>query len=152
MKRFTVARLMVAVAFVAVWLGFCIVPVWRQAEFHRLARQIDEPIRKLRATRPYEVSPSVWECAHNWTITAYCNVCFSPGHVRTEEMYRLREDVRRKLEGEINLDTLEWIWDRLAQTGPHGKRYVERFRPRFQECFPKPAASVTPGMVPSTVP
>lgn len=135
---------MAAVAVLAVLLGTFVVPVGRRFEFSRLARQMDTSIRYLRPTNFSGVSPTVWECAQVWTVTAYGNVCFSPEHVATAEMYRLRDDLERKLAGPVDLDTLTWIWDRLARTGPSGKRYVERFRPLLEECLPAKADSVSP--------
>src|SRR4051794_6873902 len=134
MRRFTVGKLMAAVAILALGMGFCIVPIGKQAEFARLQRQMDDSIRSLRPSDPTGISPTEWDCALGWTVTAYCNVCFSPGHVGTPEMYRLRDDLARKLDRRIGVDTLAWIWDRLAQTGPHGKQYVERNLPQFEEC------------------
>ncbi len=61
---------------------------------------------------------------------------------------RLRDDLARRFAGPIDRDTLTWIWDRLARTGPHGTRYVERFRPKFEQCVAPqtgvPSASVSP--------
>jgi hypothetical protein len=101
---------------------------------------MDDAIEALKYRVPPGMSPSVWECAWEWTSTAYGNVCFSEEHVRIEEMYRLRDELIPKLRGPIDPQTLVWIWARLAQTGPHGKRYVGRFKQVFLNCFP-------PGMV-----
>lgn len=146
--HFPLWKSMIAVSLFAVLLAVCIVPMARITEYSRLQREMDASIRYLKPTNSLTLNLSVWDCAHTWTITAYCNVCFSPEHVSTVEMYRLREDLNRKLEGSVDLDTLRWIWDRLAQTGPHGKRYVERFRSQFEECFPQqytiPSAPLSP--------
>jgi len=141
---------MVAVAVLAAVMGFCVVPFGRQAEFLRIHRQLYDSIRDLKPSNQASVSPAVWECASDWTITAYGNICFSPEHVETAEMYRLRDELNGKLGGFIDLDTLIWIWDRLAKTGPHGKQYIERYRPQFLECFPITANGPKSGQI--TVP
>jgi hypothetical protein len=139
--QLTVRRLMVVVAIVAVLLAALIVPLGRQLEYGKLRREMNDSIDALQYRVPHGVSPRVWECAWGWTLTAYGNVCFSEEHVRIEEMYRLRDELVPKLRGPVGPQTLVWIWERLAQTGPHGKRYVGQHRQSFLDCFP-------PGMVP----
>jgi hypothetical protein len=51
-------------------------------------------------------------------------------------MYRLREDLEVKLKGNVDLGTLRWIWHRLGDTGPYGKRYTERYKSAFLNCLP----------------
>jgi hypothetical protein len=48
-------------------------------------------------------------------------------------MTRYGTDVEAKLAGDVDLDTLRWIWDRLAETGPNGKAYNEPFRHNLEE-------------------
>jgi len=136
MKRFSVWKLMVAIAILAVCLSYVLVPFSRQVEFNRLRAQMDDSIRNLQPTKGTAVSPIVWDCARNWTITAYGNVCFSRDHVATAEMYRFKDDLDKKLKGKIDLSTLLWIWERLAQTGPHGAQHVEAHRIQLQEYLP----------------
>jgi hypothetical protein len=140
--RLTVLRLMVAVAALGIVLGFCVLPLAKRSEYARLQQQMSDRIGSLKPSNPQSVNPSLWDCAAGWTVTAYWNICFSDEHVSREEMYRLRDDLDRKLGGEITPDTLKWIWRRLAQTGPHGKSYVTRFGPRFLECFTPSGSNV----------
>jgi hypothetical protein len=134
--RISLARTLAIVALVAVVLSLIIVPARRRMEWTRLVRQTDARIRYLRPTEPNNINPYAWDCIHDRVVTAYCNICSSPGHPATVEMYRLRKDLEVKLGGEIGLDTLKWIWARLGETGPGGKRYIERFEPWFRECIP----------------
>jgi hypothetical protein len=143
--RFTVRKAMLAVAILAVLLAYFLVPLGRLTVYHRVQREMDAAIRALEYRVPPGVSPAVWECAWGWTSTAYGNVCFSEEHVSTEELYRLRKDLMPKLQGPVDLQTLVWVWDRLAQTGPHGRRYVGQHKPSFLECLP-------PGTVPTASP
>jgi hypothetical protein len=135
LPRFTVRRLMITVAVLALLLAV-IVPVGRLSHYARVQRQMYDSISALRSRVPPSISPVTWECASGWTITAYANVCFSEEHVTIGEMYRLREDLALELQGPITPDTLVWIWDRLSRTGRHGKQYVAKFKQAFLECFP----------------
>jgi hypothetical protein len=51
-------------------------------------------------------------------------------------MRRLRDGVMPKLRGPADIQTLAWIWDRLAQTGVDGKRYTNANWRDFEKCFP----------------
>jgi hypothetical protein len=134
--RITVRRSMALVAVIAALLAIIIVPVGRKLEYAKVQREMNDSIQSLRYRAPNGVDPAVWQCAANWTSTAYGNICFSEEHVGIEEMYRLRDEMLAKLSGPADPDLLLWIWERLARTGPHGKRYVGRFRRSFLDCFP----------------
>ena len=123
-----------------VLLSFCIAPIASRMEWNRIERRMASSIRSLEPTHPKTIDPRAWECAHSWVQTAYINICFCPEHTSIAEMYRLQEDLDGKLTDEIDLETLRWIWDRLGNTGPHGKQYIERFRPAFRSCFQRPGA------------
>jgi hypothetical protein len=134
--RISLAKALVIVALAAVLLSFLIVPFTRQMEWVRLFRQMETSLNVLKPAQPNSIGPGTWDCAHRWVVTAYCNICFSPQHTATAEMYRLRDDLGEKLNDRIDLETLKWIWIRLGETGPHGKRYTERFEPSFRDCLP----------------
>lgn len=134
--RISLARALAIVAIAALLLRFLIVPFGRQMEWSNLERRMDSSIRYLQPSAPNSINPCTWDCAHTWVINAYCNICFSTEHTSTAEMYRLRDDLEGKLHGRIDLGTLKWIWHRLSETGPHGKRYTEEFEPSFRDCFP----------------
>jgi hypothetical protein len=82
---------------------------------------------------PPGIDPHVWNEAVTVAYNAHGNVCYSPDAVPLEEMRRLREDMETKSQGPINLDTLDWLWTRLAYTGPHGLKYSTQMRPLGDE-------------------
>ena len=48
-------------------------------------------------------------------------------------MKRINNDLDTKLQGNVDIDTVDWIWHRLAATGPHGAQYVAKFEPIFRQ-------------------
>lgn len=90
-------------------------------------RATSDLIDSLSSRRPNNVSPAKWETATTWTGIAVANVCYSPDHVSFAELGRFKSDLESKLEQDVDLETLDWIWHRLANTGPHGAQYVEKF-------------------------
>ncbi len=143
-RGLSVAWAMAAVFLLAVLLRVLIVPAGRFYEWRRLDQEIRVLLGALRPIQQGGTLPAGWDCAEQWVGTAYSNVCFSPGHVTTAEMYRLRDDLKARLGGPADLETLRWIWSRLGETGPHGREYIERFGPEFRACFP-PAPGVESG-------
>lgn len=115
----------------------CVVPaaLWvsRQLQHFRDRQAGRELVVQLQQRRPADVDPETWEWATNWAITAYCNVCFSQEHVSEEEQRRFNADMAERLQGPVSLATVDWVWERLGQKGPHGQRYRERFEPQYRE-------------------
>jgi hypothetical protein len=97
------------------------------------SRRIRERIYALDERRPANIRPQLWADSVGWAGIAQGNICFSEEHTTYEAMCRLEEQLDEKLKGKIDLGTLEWIWDRLAETGPHGQSYVSTFRKAWKE-------------------
>ena len=101
------------------------------AQEKKAIRAALEQLRQHR--RPEKVSVEAWEVALGWTITAYENVCFSESSVRIDELRRFRAEIEKRLAGEVDLSTTDWIWQRLAGTGPQGQLYRKKFEPLYRE-------------------
>jgi hypothetical protein len=138
--QFSIPTMMIAVAVSGLVLTL-IVAVGRRTHYGYVQREMYDALTTLQNRPPPGVSLATWECAWGWTVTAYGNVCFSEEHVTTGELLRFREDLSAELQGPITLDTLVRIWDRLSRTGPHGRRYVSRFKPEFLACLPPGSVS-----------
>lgn len=115
--------------------------VWNLHVYGQKSHHIRALIMSLRDQRPSDIPDHAWEEGINWTVTAHCNVCFSPDHASFENMCIYGQQLEEKLQGKIDASTLEWVWDRLAETGPQGKRYTDQFRGQFKESL---------GLVPSS--
>ena len=98
--------------------------------------QMEALLRQKREPCPAGVEPRHWEAAWEITYNALGNVCFSPERVTVREMQRLRGDMERKAAETGPLDFLRWLWNRLAQTGPRGREYIERMTPLLEEAIP----------------
>jgi hypothetical protein len=102
-------------------------------EYHYEQRATLELMRQLRDRRPVGVDADRWEYASGWAITAYCNICFSPGYVPLDELKRFRTELEERLREPVDLTTIDWVWERLGKTGAHGQKYRERFEPEYRE-------------------
>jgi hypothetical protein len=132
------ALFLVAVAVTVVGVIW-IVPKMRfemgMVELSKIRIPMCKSIDQLKERTPVGVDSKEWEWCVELTKSAYNNVCFSPQEVRIEDMIHLRDDVRRRLEGDAKGDpaTLLWLWDRLNQAGPGASRIVEKDRASFLE-------------------
>lgn len=122
-------------------LGILALVGYLLGEWHRHSRyngereRIRQLVVSLRDRRPEVVSSEAWEAGIGWTMTAHLNVCFSPRLVSREALFQLGRQLDERLASGIDAGTIEWVWDRLAETGPHGKQYIDRFRPVMQEAM-----------------
>jgi hypothetical protein len=105
----------------------------RLIRYGREHRATHEVLMGLSSRRPPNIDAEVWEIATAWAGTAYCNVCFSPAHVPFDELCRVHTDLDEALKGPVDLETIDWIWDRLGRTGPTGREYQERFELSYRE-------------------
>ena len=68
-------------------------------------------------------------------------------------MCQFEEQLDEKLKGDVDLSTIEWIGDRLAETSPHGQQYMKNWREQWkalqewgkqEENIKQPAVQPTP--------
>jgi len=127
---------MLLVAFALIGVLAFVAPVgfrfWRLVSYARQQRIGAELIGSLNERRPESVPTKTWDDATGWAITAYHNVCFSETHVTFDELVRFNHDAKMKLAGNVHLISIDWVWERLAETGPHGQRYFEKFEPEYR--------------------
>src|SRR6516165_2909634 len=114
-KRFTLIKLMTVIAMMGIVMGFIVSS--EQYRFNAIHRRMDVELAFLSARRPREVPPAVWNEAVMWTKNACGAVCFSTKHICLREFQLFLDELKEKLSGEVDLETLDWIWDRLALTG-----------------------------------
>ena len=131
-----IKRLVVGVVLAAtfVFLTWVAVRTWQlERYYHEQSSGHELLVQLKRDRRPENLDSKVWEEAVGWAITAHANVCFSESHVPIDELRRFRADLEKRLDGEVDLATVDWIWQRLAETGPHGRQYREKFEPQYRD-------------------
>lgn len=112
---------------VAVVVGaFFTTHVLRQRRYGQTSYRISQKIHSLIARRPPHVPPDLWEDCVGWAVTAHGNICYSEGHTPYSSMCEFEQDLDEKLAGPIDLDTLRWIGERAAATGPRGEHYMRK--------------------------
>lgn len=100
--------------------------------YSRHQRATADLIVSLKVRCPPEVDAMIWDEATGWAITAYHNICFSDAHVPLAELKSFKHDVAERLTGDVDLNTVDWIWIRLEQASPYGREYAAKFEPVYR--------------------
>src|SRR4051812_5512810 len=121
--RFSVRRMMVAVAVIGGILGTCIIPGSKDVNRTMRRRQLSDRTRialePLRSRCPITVGRATWNDQVDWLQMA----CSTTG-MKEDERERLVLELEGRLRGPVGPETPFWIWRRLARCGANAKRYV----------------------------
>lgn len=90
------------------------------------ARKLEAHIDGLIAKRPSNLSSAQWQCMINWTRNLHGNSLIA-FQVSTRDIAAFEVRVGKKLSGNVDAATIEWIWDEYAKICPGGQKY-QRFR------------------------
>jgi hypothetical protein len=149
--RLTLRGSMIVVALLAALLAFVVVPISREIErrkrreeYNQVADGMTAALFALKNRVPQGVDPSRWQAAVEWTAVAHFNAFHLWHPPPIEEAYRLRAELMPKLSGPVDMQTLEWAWDRIGRTGADGKDLSDRLGPTFRRCF-TPGTFARPG-------
>lgn len=92
---------------------------------------IEQHLKSLALRRPQELTPRQWESAVAWTGNLHANSLLR-FQADGPAIRHLEQRLAKKLAGDVNLDTIHWIWDEYAKACPGGAAY-QRFRPQMME-------------------
>jgi|GEM_PF-3369636 len=93
---------------------------------HRIAREINSHILSLAGRRPADMSRQQWTSAVAWTSNLHGNSLIS-FQTDTRTIGEFRDRLRERLDQNVDMSTIHWIWDAYAEVCPGGARY-QRFR------------------------
>jgi hypothetical protein len=129
--QFTIWSLCIGLTVLTVFLGGA---VWYHGLYvepgqHWLA--IEQDIDALRLRRPANLTPKQWESAVAWTSNLHGNSLIR-SQTDLPTIRRFRQQLEKKLAGDVDLQTIHWIWDEYAKVCPGGKDY-QRFRAMMME-------------------
>ena len=90
------------------------------------ANAIEKQLEALAGRRPKGLTPRQWESAVAWTCNLHGNSLLKY-QADGPTIRGFEKRLARKLAGNVNLETIHWIWDEYAAICPGGKNY-QRFR------------------------
>ena len=97
--------------------------------------RIEEMVASLEDQPPPGVGQREWENLCEICGIGVANAIFYPTWVPLDEVIKLEEDLKSKLENEPQPDeeTLIWFWERMGQCSPKAKEYITRMRPLLDD-------------------
>lgn len=114
---------------VVVWVAWTAIP---QMRYNQRSRRINQKIIALETQRPPDVTADLWDECNTWASIAHGKICFSEYHASYEAMSRFEQQLDEKLAENVDLSTIVWIGERLAETGPHGQQYMKKWREQWK--------------------
>lgn len=129
-KVFLTASGAVVIALIAIL--YVVIYQSEVVRFGQQVRRMNRLLESIASHRPTDVSIRSWDSAVGWARTATANVCFSPNLVSMHEMTTFVDELDARVTRDIDLSTIEWIWERLRKSGPHGSRYVSKWYPEYR--------------------
>jgi hypothetical protein len=92
-------------------------------------RDVISRLESAKALPPAGATAEQWEAVIGWTQNAFPNVFFTPNHIVDAARFReFQRQLASRLTGDVDLDTVAWIWDQVAIHGTNGGEYGRRFR------------------------
>ena len=83
-------------------------------------RRIEARIRELPAKRPAEVPLGQWEFMVGWTMNLHAN-CGAYDWKHRGRRWQFLEDFERRLQGPVEVATIDWIWDEYVRNAKGGQ-------------------------------
>jgi hypothetical protein len=111
---------------VAFW-WYKVEPIRRHFEF---CREVKSELGTLAKKRPAGITREQWQQIVAWTLNAHANTLVATSRIPPDERERFVAELRRRLQGPVDLGTIDWIWDEFVRLAPGwGPSYSEQWRP-----------------------
>ena len=101
-------------------------------------REVEGCIIRLADQQPDGLNQAQWAGCVFWTWQLHTN--WGPAF-REPAASRFLADFDRRLDGEVDLATIDWVWDQYDRGTPGGGRYSDRYRPTTPEKLKEAAES-----------
>ena len=117
---------------VLIGFGFLLWPVaeriYLAKRFFGHVRHVCETIDGFEARCPPTVPEAQWKRAVEWTSNVICQDFFGPNWEELTGLEALSQELDARSEGDVDLKTLQWIWDQCEEACGGPKSYGIRFR------------------------
>jgi hypothetical protein len=125
MKLWHVILLVLVVAGIVFWF-----PKIEQNRRHSLfCDRVHFQFLSLAKKRPLNVSRQQWEGVVAHTINAWANCLTFTKNIPPAEMDRFEHELHQRVQGPVDLATIDWIWDEVVRLTPNGQSYSDDWRP-----------------------
>lgn len=94
----------------------------------RASDSLRQRIAMLVLATPSEPSDNEWAAAVQWTAGNLHSNSLVAFEASLTEIVQLESDLVERMQSEVGMDTIDWLWDRYAELTDHGHRYRAKFR------------------------
>jgi len=105
--------------------------VWsiaRLTENGRLWQEASSKISSLSTRKPRNIPPDQWQRAVDWTANVVTQIYSVHTFDDPEEIRRLCNSLDQKIAGQVDLTTLQWVWEQCEDEEDDRHIYAIRFR------------------------
>ncbi|TWT78594.1 hypothetical protein [Neorhodopirellula pilleata] len=93
-------------------------------EPYRETQKLHNLIQSLASRCPPDMEQTQWKIAVDWTNNLNGNSLVW-GFKDGAAIRKHRQEIEARLQREVDMDTINWIWDRYAELCPAGSRYQQ---------------------------
>jgi hypothetical protein len=88
----------------------------------------------LAKKRPPNITRRQWNNVVGWTTTAHGNTLAATRWIPREQMDNFESELHLRLQGPVDITTIDWIWDEFERLAPnYGPEYSRKYRPTSPE-------------------
>ena len=100
---------------------------------HRRARaRVTRSLYMLATKRPEGVSADRWASCVGWTLNLHANCSWFPAFP-PDKLLRFADELDGVIQGDVDMRTIDWIWDEYVRHARWGKDYSKKYRPTAPE-------------------
>jgi hypothetical protein len=125
--------LKLALALMVVVIGTLAIFVWRETSHRQMCDQVLADVWSLAKKQPQGITAAEWHHFIRWTNNDVANGLASPTWVSRRDLVRFADELHRRVEGKVDINTIDWIWDEIARISKYGQSYSDQFRPTTPE-------------------
>ncbi|NQT35957.1 MAG: hypothetical protein HQ581_00620, partial [Planctomycetes bacterium] len=87
-------------------------------------------VERLSLRCPAGVPPAKWDDVVGRTHNAVCINLYLPGCVQDMPRYhRFADELEERLKGDVDMATIDWMWEEYVEIAVNGQRYSDDYRP-----------------------
>ncbi|MGA2061743.1 MAG: hypothetical protein ABSG67_14755 [Thermoguttaceae bacterium] len=102
--------------------------------FRHTYDKIGTAVENLANRRPKGVTVKQWETAISWTHNDIGNCLCQPDYIKDmKRFYNFADQLDEKIKDEVDLSTIDWIWDEISVISTIGQLYSDKYRPTTPE-------------------
>jgi hypothetical protein len=94
----------------------------KSVKWHRAYDDVELAILRLATIHPKDVPENRWAYCVWWTWELHGSYSY---HFDTAQLRQFADDLNRKLDGPVGIDTIDWIWDEYLRYEPSTRQEAD---------------------------